>query len=265
MITRKPLILLAAAGIFGAAMLTVPAAKASTTPAEQPGIVATDALADARAGVLRLEAYESRVRSMPKVGKAHDYRASMAPAFWSVVALWSPGDGDMDLELFADKAHTSSLGRSAFGTGLTDFIAVDRSLVTKSEVFPQAQAYSGSSVYAVELAQGLDTLGSSSKEFYMQNEDLVRVYDSYLSAGVTYTFVLDPLGPYSDGDLFLVGSKPGDPTTGVQRRIDAIKVGAKQAWGETETFTFTPAVSDTYGVVVLNQSGSGSYALSRTY
>jgi hypothetical protein len=263
----RSLALVAAAGIFGAAMLTVPAAEASTQiPADQPVAEATDAL-DAKDRPVRLDAYDSHTRFLPKIGKAHDYRASMAPGFWSVVALRSPINGDMDLELFADKAHTKSLGRSAFGTAISDFIAVDRSLAPYQEVFPQVQAYSGNPgeghTYTVELAQGQDTLGSKSKTIPVQNENSVRVYDSYLAAGVTYTFVLDSTGPYADGDLFLVGSTPGDPSSGVQRRIDALEVGAAQGSGGTETITYTPSVSDYYGVVVLS-GGFGSYTLTRT-
>ena len=136
--------------------------------------------------------------------------------------------------------------------------------VEPQDFFPQAQAYSGNSMYTVAFAPGLGSLeAANSKTFSMLNEDLVRIWDSKLIAGVTYTFVLDPADTTADGDLFLVGSTPGDPSTGVARRIDAIKVSAAQTWGGTETFTFTPTVTDRYGVVVIS-SGFGEYTLTRT-
>jgi hypothetical protein len=263
--TRSRVAVLTAA-VAAALMIINPAAQAGTADQQvAPVAAAADALADAKAGVKKLEAYESQVRSMPPVGKAHDYRSSVMPAFWSVFAVWSPTDGDMDLELFADKAHKHSLGGSAFGTGMVDFIAVDGSLKPGGDYFPQAKAYSGTSAYAIEFAHGVDVLASNPKEFYMMNEDLVRVYDMYMAAGKTYTITLDAVSPYLNGDLFVVGSTPGDPSTGVKRRIDALKTAASQGEGGTETITFTPTVSDTYGVVVVNAAGSGAFTLARTF
>ena len=196
----RSLAFVAAVGIFGAAMLTVPAADASTD--------------DAVDGVVRLEAYHSQSRFMPKPGKAHDYRATMEPGFWSVVALRSPSTGDMDLELFADKAHTKSLGRSNFGTGVTDFLAVDRSLVRSRRSSRRRRPTAAAPVH-----RGVRPRHRHARD---EPEDLhggergrrPRVGLEPV-AGVTYTFVLDPADTTADGDLFLVGSTPGDPSTGV--------------------------------------------------
>ena len=54
-----------------------------------------------------------------------------------------------------------------------------------------------------------------------------------------------------------------DPTTWVRSRLTALRSSAWQGAGATETFTYTPTVSDTYGLVVINEAAGGQYTLTR--
>jgi hypothetical protein len=251
MIARKPLALIVAAASVAAALLVGPAAHADTS------------LADA-ARILRLEAYESRSRVLPEPGKSHNYRFDTTPAFWSVVAAWSPPTGDVDLRLYDDKARTQLLGQSTFGTAQTDFIAVDGNHRPAGSYFPSVNRYGGTGTYFVEFAQGLRTLGSSPASVPMAIDDIVAVFDAYLVAGVTYTITLTPDNAAQDGDLFLVGSSSADPSTWVRSRNSSLASSTSHGVGQAESFSFTPSVSDYYGVVVVNEAAGGTFTLTRT-
>jgi hypothetical protein len=90
------------------------------------------------------------------------------------------------------------------------------------------------------------------------------VFDTALVAGVTYTFTLSPDSGALDGDLFLLGSTSGQPATLVRNRASALAKSDTNGLGEAESFTFTPAVSDDYGLVLLNKAFGGTYTLSRS-
>ena len=108
--TRSRVAVLAAA-IGAAAMILAPAAQAETS--QLVATSAADALADAKAGVVKLEAFESVDRAMAAPGKIHNYRFDTTTNFWSVAAVWSPTSGDVDLDLYDDKARKKLLGMSS--------------------------------------------------------------------------------------------------------------------------------------------------------
>jgi hypothetical protein len=202
-------------------------------------------------------------RKFPASGTAHDYRYKTTVNYWSAVVAWSPNAGDVDLALYDDKAHTQLLENSAWGSGMTDFVAVDSNQRAMGTYFPRIRTASGTGSYYVEFAEGADQLGAGVHQLPMASSDIVAVRDTYLLAGHTYTFTLEPGSLSQDGDMFLMQSNSGVPDTWVQGRSDAVASASGKGAGQTETFQFTPAVTDWYGLVIINELQGGTFTLTR--
>ncbi len=94
--------------------------------------------------------------------------------------------------------------------------------------------------------------------------NVVHVKDTFLTAGVPVTIAVAPTNLGQDAELFLMGDDPANPATFVRGRPFAVATASAAGAGATETLTFTPATTGWYGVVVVNQAGSGDYTLTRS-
>ena len=205
------------------------------------------------------------LRKLPKTGSPHDYRFKTTVNYWSVVAAWSPTTGNADLQLFGDKRHTQLLNYSGWGAwGLTDFVAVDSNHRPFGTYFPRVDSDGGTGSYYVEVAEGAAQLGSGSVQVPMGSGDIVAVRDTYLVAGTTYTFTLEPGSASQDGDMFLMQSIADASGSWTQSRAQAKATAAAKGAGQTETFQFTPTVSDWYGLVIINELLGGAFTLTRS-
>lgn len=206
--------------------------------------------------------YVQQVREFPGAN-GHKYRYATTWDFWSVVAIETNGaPGDVDLELYDDKAMTQLLETSGYGQTHTDFIAVDSDHRPQGSYFPKVKTYSGTGSYIIELAQGNDVLGDTMQSIATTVRDVVFVRDTYLAAGETYYFSATP-SSIVDVGLFLMASDPADSDTWVQPRVAAARSDVSNVAGEAERISFKPTISQWYGVVVTTQGGDGSFQLRR--
>jgi hypothetical protein len=84
-----------------------------------------------------------------------------------------------------------------------------------------------------------------------------------MEAGKTYRFTLSPGTALMDGDLFLMDSLAGTPSTWVKSRAQSLD-SAFAAAGSPVVLTITATRTDWYGLVIMRQGVEGTYDLART-
>ena len=133
------------------------------------------------------------------------------------------------------------------------------------DYFPRAFVFSGSGNYVVELSQPNIVLSANtSSTISMGANNIVLVRDTFLNAGTAVTITVTPSNTGQDPELLLMSSDASTPGTFVRGRVSAAVSSTGHGAGVAESFTFTPNVSQWYGVVVTNKAGSGSLTLRRT-
>lgn len=205
-----------------------------------------------------------------------DYTFSSTTYYWSVVAV--AGAADYDLRL-TDSGSGTLIGSSVYGTGVTDFVAINSNLRALGPYTATVTRYAGSDPYSVEQAQGhsITTLprpandgvsgaGDPDLAFAsVSSTDVISVADVYLSAGDAFWANTANTG----GNFYLLESNPADPATFIRGRAQATAIaGTRNAQGCT---LYTANYSGWHGLVVVNPHpprvtipGSGyAYALHR--
>jgi hypothetical protein len=213
--------------------------------------------------------FREPLRSYADLGRPiptpHNYSFTTSNFYWSVVAVRPPAGADYNLSLFDDAAQSSLLASSASGAGAVDFVAVDSNRREFGDYYPRAAVHTGSGGYRIELIQGSSPIGpASSQAITMHGTDVVVVRDAFLSAGVPVTFTVTAGDPTQDAELFLMASDGANPGTWVRARSAAVRSASANGAGGSEQLSFTPTVSDWYGVVLVNKAGSGTYTLQRS-
>ena len=193
----------------------------------------------------------------------HNFRYTTRTPYWSVVATKPLTGSDHDLRLYDNSPMNQLLGTSAYGGSTVDFIAVDSNLRALGDYYPRVSYWSGTGGHVTQLAHGSDILTTTSSPTFTASRFLA-VRDTYLVAGTPYTFTAQPSTRRMNPSVFLMGSTAGDTTTYVRPRSTALVSAAAGGAGASETFSFTPTASGWYGLVVLNESGSGTVTLTRT-
>ncbi|MFC3502761.1 hypothetical protein ACFOOK_17510 [Micromonospora krabiensis] len=199
----------------------------------------------------------------PTPAPPHNFGYSTSSPYWSVVAL-KPNSGDLDLQLYDDRAQGAYLSGSAWGGTAVDFVAVDSNRRALGDYYPRVTNWSGGGGYRVELAQGSAVLNAGSSAITMGTNNVVTVRDAYLTAGVPVTISVAATNVGQDAELFVLDSDPANSATWIRTRSGAVASATGGGAGATETVTVTPVRSAWYGVVVINKSGSGNYTLTRS-
>jgi len=198
--------------------------------------------------------------SRPSPITPHNFSFNTTTSFWQVVALKPNSGSSVDLSLFDNFSMTTLLKSSVASGNTIDFIAIDSNRRPLGDYYPRVN---GSGGYVTELAQGSTSLPVGSQSFTMGSSDVAVVRDVFMSAGQKNTIRVVPSNSGQNPSLFLLTSTSSS-STWVKSRAQSTKAAFSNGPGASEVFTFTPAVSGWYGVVVLNQAGSGGYTLKRT-
>ena len=117
---------------------------------------------------------------------------------------------------------------------------------------------SGTGDYGIEYANdtaNIDVSGTYG-EYPMATTDIVRIWDTYLTAGTTYYFRVRPLRGNANLSIALHKSDAGNPSTWYQSRADAVAFSNGNGPGRPIYLTYTPSTTDRYGLVVLNNGAS---------
>ena len=144
-------------------------------------------------------------------------------------------------------------------------MAIDSNRRALGDYFPRAFVFGGSGNYICELSQpNIILSANSSSTISMGTNNIVLVRDTFLNAGTAVTITVTPSNSGQDPELFLMSSDGSTPGTFIRGRVSAAASSVGHAAGAAESFSFTPTVSQWYGVVVTNKAGSGNLTLRRT-
>ena len=194
-------------------------------------------------------------------GQTATYSYNQSVSYWSVVGIRPPSTSDFDIELSANTNFSPTLASSTLGTGKVDFIVADYNHSPTGAQYVRLKDYSGAGTYYVEYESGAHTLGvpSNSGTLSWTSNEIVKVWDVYLQAGVTYTFKLRTLSGLQDYGISLYKSNTAAYYAG---RSSAAATSDITASGTDEYFSYTPSVTDYYGFVVWSND---NYGTSGTY
>jgi hypothetical protein len=211
--------------------------------------------------------YASLIRPLPIPTRKYTFTANTG--YWSAVALRP--DADYDLQLF-DDATGVMLNWGPQPGQKTEFIAIDSNAGRRAIPHAyEARVVNRSSTaeatqlpYAIELAQGAQTLGvGTSQTINIQSNDVVAVRDLRLETGQTATITVTPNNGQNP-EVFLMASNPNDSGSWTPTRGAAVASADTQDPGVAEKFTVTASTTAYYGFVLLQKKGSpsGSYTVT---
>lgn len=181
--------------------------------------------------------------------------------YWSVVAVQPTASSAYDLYL--DDAQNDFLGESAYGTGLTNFVAVDSNTGTRPFQTYDAEVtqYTAGS-YWIEASYGTSevtiptpthhgTTGFADPDIAYMNLNsnaVVSISDIYLTAGQSFWAST----PVASSELFLLEANPAYSSTFVQTRATAtIHQSAKVVDNCT---LYTASVSGWHALVLIDDT-----------
>lgn len=234
-----------------------------TSMALLPGMSPAGADASSGSDVPVLADYTPVKASVPPA-EGDDYRYDTTTGYFSVIGLQSPLSGDVNLTLYDDPDHDKLLATSVLRFARPEFITVDSNHRPLGDYYPLVSPVRGIGKYVIELGQGKDQLVDTPQKIKLGMTSFIVVRDTFLLKDVTYTFTAKPGSSGQDPGLFLMSSIAGLSSTWVKNRQQSTVSADEAGPGVTETFTFTPTIADWYGIVLLNNAGSGKITLSRT-
>ena len=160
---------------------------------------------------------------------ANGYTFATNTPFWSIFAV-QPNGGDVDLTL---SSGGTSLSSSLFGTGRTDFVAINSnsgfrpfgSYRAATSLFSGPAAHSvqfiqGSVVRSLPVPAGDGVSGPSDPDIafaVLPNDRDVTIVDVFLTAGQKFWSTSTTAG----NAMFLLESNPGSPATFIRNRSQA--------------------------------------------
>jgi hypothetical protein len=168
------------------------------------------------------------------------YTFSTTTHYWSVIGVATTVDYDLALL----DSSGNQLAASNYGTGVTDFIAINNNLRPLGSYSASVTHYSGTGSFWVQQVQGhsVTTLPASANDGVsgpgdpdlafsaVNSNNVVSVSDIYLTAGQKF-WVNDPT---TGVNFFLLESNPADSTTFIRTRAQATNIaGTRVAQGCT--------------------------------
>ncbi|HET9168492.1 MAG TPA: hypothetical protein VFN97_03615 [Actinospica sp.] len=158
------------------------------------------------------------------------YTYTTSHPYWSVTAVQPTTGSEYFLAL--DDKNGNQLQESTYGTGLTNFIAVDSNAGTEpyQSYFPfvnainagkyWVQAQYGSTEVSIPTPTHQGTTGFADPDISFMNlnsNNVVSIADIYLTAGQSFWAST----PVAANELFLLEADPSYSTTFIQNRVDA--------------------------------------------
>lgn len=173
--------------------------------------------------------------------------------YWAVVGVRSPSNTDLDLRLYDDEGYSNRLAISQT-TDAVDFIVGDYNHNSRPQWdFPKAYFYSGSGTYRIEYENSADILFSGLNGPYnWPNNDVVEIWDVYLTLGEGYYFLLNIQG---SADLGIALFKSNGETY-YAGKSSSVAVSDNPGGNYDEAFIYYAPTSDWYGLVVWSNDGS---------
>lgn len=161
---------------------------------------------------------------------SQQYSYATSHPYWSVTAVQPTSSSEYFLSL--DDKNGNQLQESTYGTGLTNFIAVDSNAGTEpyQTYFPFVnsisagkywiQAQYGTTEVSIPTPTHLGTTGFADPDISFMNLNsnaVVSIADIYLTAGESFWAST----PIAASELFLLEADSGNSYTYIQNRVDA--------------------------------------------
>jgi hypothetical protein len=187
-----------------------------------------------------------------------NYTFNTISDYWSIVAVATTADYDLSLY----DVGGALLGSSTYGTGVTDFIAINSNLRPLGSYVATVTHFAGTGSYYVEQRQGHTTTflpvpdndgvtgaGDPDLAFAIVNsQDVISVSDIYLQAGQQYWVNV----PATSGYFYMLESNPNDPSTYIRTRGQATAIpNTRYAEGCT---LYTANYTGWHGLVEVNST-----------
>jgi hypothetical protein len=180
--------------------------------------------------------------------------------YWAVTALRSDGGKTRRLYLYADQQRETLLAKSNQGKKKTEFVVADSNHAPVPTTYFPVAGCRGLTC-TIELDNDNDILSTGVPTAVdMTEEDVVKAVDVYLEDGVEFVLTVTGEG---DGGLYLMQSDGAIESTWFQSRADAAAKSDRRGAGGSETIRVT-GTGDWYGLILLNESGGGTYTLTKT-
>jgi hypothetical protein len=186
------------------------------------------------------------------------YTFSSVTPYWSVVAVST--SVDYDLALY--DGSNNLLAASSYGTGVTDFIAVNSNLRALGSYQATVAHYAGAGSYYIQQRQGHTVTqlpipanqgvsGPDSPDLnfaWIHSQDVASVSDIYFNAGDKFWV---KTANYAQAGFFLLESNPADPSTFIRDRSQASAYPGTQVYQGCTLFTVH--YTGWHGLLVINQ------------
>jgi hypothetical protein len=210
-----------------------------------------------------LVAYTPQTWSTPPVS-GHYYRFNSG-SYWNAVGIRSPSGADYDIDLYAnspfgDPDDYDWLEDSSLSTTV-DFVVVDRNHAPAGYYYAEVVEYSGTGSYPIEWATWTaDTADADGTygPYTMTPGQVVRVWDSYLVAGIRKYFALKPISGNADLGMALYDSDPSTPSTCYKGRSQYLIMADSVVPGGNEFMNYQTSTTDWMGLVVWNNGATST-------
>lgn len=175
------------------------------------------------------------------------YNYDPIPSYWSFLGCRPDGDlTDLKLELFAESTYETELETNDYAAGAVDFIAVDYNHVSSAPDYVRVNREAGNDAYETEWEQSADVANGPMSTLSYAEDQVGKIWDTYLSAGIPYAARSYTLG-FDDG-LYLFDSSDQDYYQ-ARSEFDWYR-NATSSGGEF--MKFTPSATDWHGLVQIN-------------
>jgi hypothetical protein len=208
-----------------------------------------------------LAAYTPQTLSAPPV--SGDYYRFSAQPLWNAVGIRPASGSDHDVYLYADSAFGDPadhdwLEDSTLSGTVVDFVVLDRNHAPSGNYYPEVREWSGTGNYTIEWAtHSQDTVGTYGP-YVMSPSQVLRVWDSYLAAGVRKYFAIKPVSGNADLGMALYDSDPGTSSTWYQGRSQSLVLVDAAGPGGDEYMNHQTGTSDWMGLVVWNNGATST-------
>ena len=197
-----------------------------------------------------------------------DTNLPVSANLWNAIGIREGADGTSVADtmfLFGDPTLDHLVKIDFTSPADNEYLLINNHLTPAGPYFPNVQPFTAGGPYSIEYAPGSINLGGGVTG---QSNDLIRVYDAFLTSGTTYFVGLRPnAGTTSSYTVNLhSASSPSSGGGGpfFQSRNDAVVSSGRTTVGQPAFLTFNtgtdPSQPDAI-VVVNNNGGAGTYGL----
>jgi len=178
---------------------------------------------------------------------------SMSSSDYHLIWLYTESSSDdFDLYLYSDSSYSDLVG-SSLSSSQWDWL-VYRPASSQS-MYPKVYTYTGYGYAYIEAESGYDMSVGSASYITLSASETAGLIEVSLSSSVHYLIGLNvPSG--CDYDLYVFRTSAGST---VKQDYHS---SASSTTGADESIAFTPLTTDTYAIVILRKSGSGTAKLS---